>query len=258
MGELHAQPDYPRGLTFEHVWAALMEDREHLRETERILKETAESQKETAESQKEYAEQQKKYAEQHNADIIEIRRILKKSAEEHAERIKEIERINKETSKIVGNLGNRFGEVIESMVEPNLLVKFSELGLDFIKIHHGTKIKDKEGNIIAQVDFSLENDEKVMLVEVKVKLDIDDIEYHLTRIEKMRTHADLHGEKQVLLGAVAGIVISDNVRNFALKKGLYIIQPSGETFIITEPKGIYSPQEWCWRTEQIANFPQSP
>ena len=41
MGELHAQPDYPRGLTFEHVWAALMEDREHLRETERIVKETS-------------------------------------------------------------------------------------------------------------------------------------------------------------------------------------------------------------------------
>nr|AGS54100.1 hypothetical protein [uncultured bacterium contig00021] len=31
-------PDYPRGITFEQVWAALMEDRERMKETERIVR----------------------------------------------------------------------------------------------------------------------------------------------------------------------------------------------------------------------------
>ena len=33
-------PDYPRGITFEQVWAALMEDRKQIQETARQMKET--------------------------------------------------------------------------------------------------------------------------------------------------------------------------------------------------------------------------
>ena len=34
-------PDYPRGITFEQVWAALMENREQMKETDRIVKKNA-------------------------------------------------------------------------------------------------------------------------------------------------------------------------------------------------------------------------
>jgi len=40
--------DYPRGLTFEHVWAALMEDREQQKETDRLLKQTVKTQEKTS------------------------------------------------------------------------------------------------------------------------------------------------------------------------------------------------------------------
>ena len=43
MPATQTQPVYPKGLDFEQVWAALMENREQLKETERILKEQAES-----------------------------------------------------------------------------------------------------------------------------------------------------------------------------------------------------------------------
>ena len=41
-------PDYPRGITFEQVWAALMEDRERQKETARIVQETDRIVKENA------------------------------------------------------------------------------------------------------------------------------------------------------------------------------------------------------------------
>jgi hypothetical protein len=44
------------------------------------------------------------------------------------------------------------------------------------------------------------------------------------------------------MGAVAGVVFGDEEKDYALKKGLYVIEPSGETFNITAPAG--SPQEW--------------
>jgi hypothetical protein len=61
---------------------------------------------------------------------------------------------------------------------------------------------------------------------------------------KVRQYADLKGDKRVFLGAVAGFIISDTVKKFALKKGFYVIEPSGETFNITVPEGEYAVREW--------------
>ena len=61
-------------------------------------------------------------------------------------------------------------------------------------------------------------------------------------MEKVRLHGNLHGDKRAFLGAIAGTIVQDNVKEFALKSGFYVIEPSGETFIITAPEG--DPREW--------------
>ena len=81
-----------------------------------------------------------------------------------------------------------------------------------------------------------------MLVEVKTQLTTEDVKEHIKRIEKIRTYADLHGDKRTFLGAVAGVVMTSNVKRYALKQGFYVIEPSGETFNITPPSG--NPKEW--------------
>ena len=58
----------------------------------------------------------------------------------------------------------------------------------------------------------------------------------------MRKYADLHGDKRAFFGAVAGVIIPQNDREFALSQGLYVIEPSGESFNITPPFG--KPKEW--------------
>jgi hypothetical protein len=106
------------------------------------------------------------------------------------------------------------------------------------------KIKDRKNNIFAQADIILENSEKVMVIEVKTKLTTEDITEHLERMGKLRTHADLHGDKRKYLGAVAAIVTTDNEKAFAFKNGFYVLEPSGETFTIAVPEGSYSVREW--------------
>jgi hypothetical protein len=54
-------------------------------------------------------------------------------------------------------------------------------------------------------------------------------------MEKVRRYANLHGDTRNYLGAVAGMVFNDNEKTFAMKKGFYVIEPSGESFIIIEP-----------------------
>jgi len=203
MADIQTQPDYPRGITFEQVWAALQE-------TDRFLKE---SQQETARRQEETARQQ----------------------EETARQIKDI-------NKRFGEYSNRLGEISEYMIAPNLVEKFNELGFDFQKTSKNTKVADHQNNIFFEIDHLLENYNKAMLVEVKTKLISDHVNAHIERLEKMRKYADLHEDKRSFLGAVASVIIPDDIKELALGYGLFIIEPSGETFKITSPSG--KPKEW--------------
>ena len=190
------QPAYPKGLNFEQVWAALMENRN---QQEKYAKEIRESQKET-------------------------------------------DRQIKDINKRFGEYSNRLGEIAEYMVVPNLCEKFSDLGLDFPKANRNTIVTDRINKIFFEIDVLLENGDKAILVEVKTNLTEKNIDAHIERMNKMRQYADLHGDKRSFLGAVAGVVIPENIRELALNSGFYVIEPSGETFNITLPYG--EPKEW--------------
>jgi hypothetical protein len=155
---------------------------------------------------------------------------------------KETDRIVKETAKQIGKLNNRFGEIVEYMIAPNLRDKFKDLGLKFHQANPNAVFSDDDNNTLFEVDVFLQNGDKAMLVEVKTALTTEDVKDHIERLEKMRAYADLHGDKRVFLGAVAGVVMTINVKEYALRQGFYVIEPSGETFNIIPPSG--KPKEW--------------
>jgi hypothetical protein len=183
-----------------------------------------------------------------------------KKQEELAESQKETDRQMKENAarldKQLGKLGNRMGEMIEYMVAPNLREKFRDLGLNFPQVNQNSDVADYDNKIFLEIDVKLENDDKVMLVEVKTNLTTRDVQDHIKRLKKMRVYADLHGDRRTFLGSVAGAVVKANVKEYALGNGLYVIEPSrgepsplcgsveytGETFNITPPNG--QPKEW--------------
>jgi hypothetical protein len=168
--------------------------------------------------------------------------IVSKKQAELTESQKETDRQMKEYNKRFGDFTKRFGEVVEYMVAPNLREKFKEFGLNFPKSNSNTDVSDHDNNIFLEIDVMLENGDKAMLVEVKTKLTTENVKDHIARLEKMRKYADLHGDKRTFLGAVAGVVMTSNVKEYALGQGFYVIEPSGETFNITPPKG--QPKEW--------------
>jgi len=191
--------------SFETVWAILKEVAESQKETDRIIKEVGRKQEETARQMKE---------------------------------------TDRRLDQKLGKFGDRFGEMIEYMVLPGLVKKFRELGFVFTKANPRTVIDDEENNILTEIDITLKNGDKVMIVEFKSKPTTKDIKEHTKRMEKVKTHANLHNDNRTFLGAVAGMVFNKIEKEFALKSGFYVVEPSGEEFVITEPKGIYSPREW--------------
>jgi hypothetical protein len=154
----------------------------------------------------------------------------------------ETDRIVKEVAKQIGKLNNRFGEIVEYMVAPNLREKFRELGLKFHQANPNAVFSDDDDNTLFEVDVLLQNGDKAMLVEVKTTLTTEDVKDHIARLEKMRNYADLHSDKRAFLGGVAGVVMTSNVKEYALGQGFYVIEPSGETFNIISPSG--KPKEW--------------
>jgi len=167
---------------------------------------------------------------------------LRESQKETDQMIKATDRQMKKTDSELGKLSKRMGEVVEFMVAPNLREKFRELGYDFPQAHQNSDVSDRKNNIFIEIDVKLENGDKAMLVEVKTKPTTEDVKDHIKRLEKMRKYADLHGDKRNFLGAVAGVVMSDNVKKYILKQGFFAIEPSGETFNIIPPNN--KPKEW--------------
>lgn len=162
--------------------------------------------------------------------------------QEIGEKQKETDRIVKENAVEIGRLSKRMGDVVEYMVVPNLREKFKDFGFNFSKSSQKSEIIDEDNDISFEIDVFLENYSKAMLTEVKTTPATEDVKDHVKRLQKMRKYADLHGDKRIFLGAVAGVVITNNVRKYILKQGFFVIEPSGEGFNITPPKG--KPKEW--------------
>ena len=155
---------------------------------------------------------------------------------------KDTERIVKEIGKRLGDFTNSFGEVVEYMIAPNLQEKFNDLGYDFQEVSTRHKVRDKKNDIFFEIDVFLQNGDTALLVEIKAELTISEINKHMVRLDKMRRYADLRGDKRHFIGAVAGIVVEDDEREYALNQGFFLIEPNGENFNITPPPS--KPKEW--------------
>jgi hypothetical protein len=238
MPELQNEP-----LTFEKVWAALMENREQMKETDRMFRENREQMKETDRMFRETREQMKETERQMKETDRQMQE-TDRQMQETDRRMKETDRRMKETDRKIGDLSNRFGEIAEHMVLPGIVEKFNNLGFHFSDASQPHKFFDsKTGRTLAEVDILLENGDIVIAVEVKAKLSRQDVDDHLARMEFLRRRADSRGDSRKYRGAVAGAIVADDARQYARKAGLYVIEQSGDTMKLEIPKG-FVPRDW--------------
>ena len=147
--------------------------------------------------------------------------------------IAEIGKAQKETQRIVGDLGNRFGDIAEHFLTPGLRVKFEKFGFAFGKLNRNCEWESEDHNLSMEFDALLENGTQAMVVEVKTKLDKNDIDEQISRMEKVRRFADLHGNTRQFYCAMAAMAAKKEVIKYALENGFYLIMPSGEDVKVT-------------------------
>jgi hypothetical protein len=165
----------------------------------------------------------------------------KKVMEKHEKALKQLEkteRIVKQNSKQMGGLHRSFGEMAEHLVAPGIEKRFNEMGYHFSETApKGLKIKDVNGRILTEIDILLENGEYVIVVEVKARPEIADIDHHIKRLEILRESRKKINDKRKILGAIAGAIYEDDVKEAVRDAGFFVIEQSGDTMRLDMPEG---------------------
>jgi hypothetical protein len=93
-----------------------------------------------------------------------------------------------------------------------------------------------------EIDLLVIDTSVVILVEVKSKLKIEDVREHLIRLGEFKDFFPEYADKQIM-GAVAGIVMDENVDRFAMNQGLFVMVQSGETVQLANDPD-FAPRSW--------------
>jgi hypothetical protein len=160
------------------------------------------------------------------------------------EQSRETDRKIREAHRAIDRLSSRQGELIEHIVLPNIKEKFNALGYVFTRAGPNVDIATPEGRSLTEVDIMLENGDYVLAVEVKTKPAVEDVREHEKRMGILRRYADEHGDRRKYLGAVAGGIISAQVRGYALKTGFYVLEQSGDTVKLADSPAPWEPRVW--------------
>ena len=204
-----------RGLTFEKVWAALMEDRER---------------------QKEMAEQQKETDRQ----IKETDQQMKESDRKWQETSRKMEMLNEQ----MGGLHRSFGEMAEHLVAPGIVERFNEMGFHIREAAtHGFKIFDENRKIKTEIDLLMGNGEYIIAVEVKARLGEKDIEKHQKRLEILREDKNMTGDHRKILGGMAVAILGVGDKEAILNAGFFVLVQTGDTMKLDLPEN-FKPREW--------------
>jgi len=197
--------------TFDDVWRMFQE-------TGRQFQELREQSRETGQR---FQETDRRFQET-NRRFQETERLLKESSQETDRAIREV-------NKRIGDLGNRLGGFIEEMVRPAAVRLFRDRGIEVHEVHRD--ITAERGGESLQVDLLVVNDADTVAIECKSHLSLDDVKEHLERMEKLKRLLPKYADSRVL-GAVAAMVIPENVAKYSYRQGLYVIGQTGDHLII--------------------------
>ncbi|MCF7999435.1 MAG: DUF3782 domain-containing protein [Methylovulum sp.] len=159
----------------------------------------------------------------------------------------EIKALNEKTSReikavneSIGRLDNRLGDFVEEMVRPAAVRLFREQEIDVHEVHRG--VEASRGGEDIEIDLLVVNTRDVVAVECKSSLSIDDVNQHLTTLAKFKRMLPSYAKKNVM-GAVAAMILPDNVARYAYRKGLFVISQSGDHLMIRNDAK-FKPQIW--------------
>jgi uncharacterized coiled-coil protein SlyX len=149
---------------------------------------------------------------------------LSVASAETSKQIAETDKQLKVLARRVGDVTDTMGRFAEEQVRPKILELFKERGVELEETYPRVTIK-KNGQFLLEIDLLLVNTIYSVVVEVQATPN---------RAIKGTT----------MYGAVAGMIVTEEVEKYAIKKGFYVIKPKGDNVEISN-KPNFKPKEWA-------------
>lgn len=140
----------------------------------------------------------------------------------------------------MGKLGNRLGELVEGLVKPAVVRLFQARGIAVHELYADVEVDRGEEGI--QIDLLAVNDAEAVLVEVKSKLTLADVNEHLERLGKFKAMLPRYADVRAL-GAVVAMIVPQDVARYAYRQGLFVLAQSGDSVIILNDAR-FQPRAW--------------
>lgn len=181
---------------------------------------------ELAEAQKETDQLLQRQSQETDRQFQETRQILKQQ--------------NQRLNEQLGKLGNRLGDFVEWQVRPAVMRLFQERGIDVHEFY--PEASARRGGEAIEIDLLVVNTTEAVLVEVKSKLTQTDVDEHLERLSKFKRLMPRYSDVRAM-GAVAGMVVPDEVARYAYRQGLFVLAQSGDSVVILNDTR-FTPHHW--------------
>jgi hypothetical protein len=188
--------DYGQPLTFEKVWRMFQETDKMFKETEKRFKD------------------------------------IEQSFKEMGQRSKETDLKIDKLAKLYGGVSENSRDVAEEFFRRGLETRDSLFGIPYDQV---ARLQKKTRRLQGEFDIVLYNGDYMVVIEVKYKLNPDDVEDFVSRkLPAFKPLFPEYADKQ-LIGAVAAMSVPSGSYKLAEKNGLLVLTQSGENISVMNP-----------------------
>ncbi len=117
---------------------------------------------------------------------------------------------------------------MEALVEPSAIQLFQERGIQVNYVYQ--RIKARRNGRHMELDIVLEDDDVVVIVEVKSTLRVQDVRDFLETLEELLVYFPRYKD-HTIYGGVAGLDIVEDADRFAYRHGLFVLCVVGEGLV---------------------------
>ncbi len=177
-------------------------------------------------------------------DVVRLIGELAEAQKVTEQRFQETERLikqqNQNLNEQLGKLGNRLGEFVEWQVRPAVVRLFQDRGIAVHEFYPGASAR--RDNEAIEIDLLVVNTTDAVLVEVKSKLTQLDVDEYLQQLSKFKRLMPRYGDVNAM-GAVAAMVVPDEVARYAYRQGLFVLAQAGDSVVILNDD-TFQPRTW--------------
>ena len=215
----------------DEIWSLIKETQKNLKEVSVSHKEAKQEMKELRASHKEAKQEMKEL----RASQKETEKQIKALFAETSLQMKETDR---QIQKIGGRFNERWGALVESLVEGNLVELLQSRGIDIMQTHTRSTAQWKKSESDIQkreFDIIVTNGTEVVVVEVKTTLNPMDVKNFLETLRDFKNYFPRY-KSETVYGAIAYLTSENKAHFLAEEQGLFIIRATGDSASIVNEK----------------------